>query len=515
MLTSLKLDQKTVDKLTHLFRVHAVSVKTFFDKGQLAQHEILSLPGLMKSYLAKKAEKGSSGFSHVAREFLEWLTGLNSPASPSMQEKCVKWIQSHIYGYNSVWRIVSLLTHLKLDLKHQMDQQAGSTVSAQLGGHMGHEGFVAVTPTGIVKFVNRAQFMRKQEPESLMEKHNKQVVWTFGRMNPPTLGHQHLVNTMAELAGEGDYWIFLSHSQDGKKNPLPWEEKVEFFKQVMPEHADHLKLDTDIKTPLQAAESLYDQGYRHFVFVAGDDRREGMRDLLTVWNSPEIRAKKQRDPVTIEVVSAGARDPDGKGITGISGTKARAAVLNKDKAGFQKAVGLDDKLSDSMFQAVRRYLKHPKHKLEESHQHPAGTIITLSMNPSHATQLKEWCDKQGIPCMDPDGLHLTVLYSKAPVPHLMTINGNLVSVPANVQGWLKLGDKALCLSLNCDLAHRFHDHLKQKGGTHDFPEFIPHSSVNYNWQERTDLPQVLPDFPLLFDRVNVKPIDPNWTPGKA
>jgi hypothetical protein len=510
MLTSLKLDKSLVDKLSHLFRVHAVSVKSFLDRGQLETQKIASLPGYMKSFLAKKAEKGSSNFSHVAREFLDWFTGINSPASPGMQEKCLKWIQSHMHGYNSVWRIVSLLNSLKLDLKSQMDNQAGSTVGASLGGQPGHEGFVAVTPTGIVKFVNRAQFMRKAQPESLMEQSTKSVVWTFGRMNPPTLGHQHLVNLMAKHAGDDDYWIFLSHSQDGKKNPLPWEEKVEFFQRIMPDHAEHLVQDPDVKTPLQAAEWLYNKGYRDFVFVAGEDRVKGMRELLDSWNSPEIREKHQREPIHIKVVSAGERNPDHNGVKGVSGTKAREAVLNKDKEAFQQAVGLDLELSNQLFQAVRRYLKHPRNKVMESSLHPAGTIVTLTMSPPHAAQLKEWCDKNGVPCMNTDELHMTVLYSQKPASHLMSMHGNTVVVPAKIQGWTKLGDKALCLDLDCEIAHKFHHHLKSKGGTHDFPDFIPHSSVNYSWMDRTDLPQVLPDFPLLFDRIQVKPLDPNW-----
>ena len=146
----------------------------------------------------------------------------------------------------------------------------------------------------------------------------------------------------------------------------------------------------------------------------------------------------------------------------------------------------------------------------ESHEHAAGTIVVLSMSPKNARELKEWCEGQGVPCMNTDDLHMTVLYSQKPAPHLMSMHGNTVVVPAQIKGWTKLGDKALCLDLDCELAHKFHHHLKSKGGTHDFPDFIPHSSVNYDWLERTDLPKVLPNFPLLFDQIHVKPIDPRY-----
>ncbi len=512
MITQLKLDHTLERRLHHQFSVHGPSIKRFLDTNELSQRELLGMPGLMKSFLAKRAERGMSSLKNLPHEFLEFLFSPSSKASGRMQTKIVDWVKLHLYGYNSVWRVVKLLIELKLDLKKQMDQQAGGVVGARLGKSQGHEGFVSVTPIGIVKFVNRAEFMKKQQSSTLTESEKPSVVWAFGRMNPITQGHQHLVDKVESLAKGGDYWIFLSHSHDGKKNPLPWETKLDFFKKIMPHHSSHIYADPNIKTPLQAADWLYNQGYRQLTFVAGSDRVDSMRDMLNSWNSPEIREKYSRDPVEIDVVSAGDRDPDAEGLSGISATKAREAAQNNDFESFSDATGLSDDLARELFKAVRSNQTSKKTKLKENSEHPNGTIVTLKMCEDSAARVRDWCKSHNIPCIDADALHLTVLFSRNPVPHLTTMHGNEVKVPAQVKGWKLLGDKALCLHLDCPLASRFHHSLRNQGGTHDFPDYIPHSSVSYEWADHLGLPSVLPDFPLLFNKIVVDDIQPNYQP---
>lgn len=514
LLTNLSLDTHLEKLLQHQFRSHALSVRKFFDESALLEAGVKTLPGLMKSYLAKRAENGEKSSAHVARDFLEWLTSPLSKTTPRMRGKCVDWIQTHLYGYNSTWRISNLLAGMKMNLKQQMDQQTSGLISARLKTHPGHEGFVSVTPHGMAKFVNRTEFMRKLEKSKLDESTAKKVAFSFGRMNPMTLGHQHLVDKTHEAAGGGDYWVFLSHSQDSKKNPLDWETKLEFFKNIMPKHRAHVYSEPNIKTVLQAADWLYSQGYRDITFVAGEDRVTSMKNMLDQWNSAPIREKSNRDEVKMSVVSAGDRDPDSDGIAGVSASKARQAAVDDDFEKFQEAVGLSEELAKSLFKSVRSGLK-VKSTVKESTEHPNGTIVTLKMNPESAAMLENWCQNNGVPCVPRDSLHLTVLYSRNPVPHLCSMHGNQVKVPASVKGWTKLGDKALCLELLCPLASRFHETLRAQGGTHDWPEFLPHSSVSYEWHERSDLPAVLPDFPLLFDTIHVSDIDPDYKPKSS
>lgn len=509
MLVNLDLNPGLEKRLQHEFRAHALSVRKFLDETSLTQEGIKTLPILMKTYLAKRAERGMGPSAHAARDFLEWLTSPLSKTTATMKTKCVDWIQHHLYGYNATWRISNLLANLKLDLKAQMDKQAGGSIGASLASTPGHEGFVSVTPHGMVKFVNRTQFMRKQEKPALSESQTKTVAWSFGRMNPPTRGHQLLADRVAEEAQGGDYWIFLSQSHDSRKNPLSWETKLEFLQRSMPTHKSHIYSEPDIRTPLQAADWLYNQGYRKMRFVAGEDRIASMQEMLSQWNSEAIRSKYNRDSVEIEVVSAGERDPDSDSLTGVSGTKAREAAREDDFEKFQEAVGLDDQLARELFTKTKQGLGAKK-AVKESVEHPHGTIVMLKMCEDSAKQLESWCRSNNVPCISPEDLHMTVLYSRNPVPHLTSMHGNTVKVPASVTGWTKLGDKALCLSLECPLAHRFHQSLRAQGGTHDWEEYVPHSSVSYDWMERSDLPSVLPDFPLLFNKIHVSEIDPGY-----
>ena len=68
--------------------------------------------------------------------------------------------------------------------------------------------------------------------EIYQPKKSKHVAFCFGRMNPPTIGHARLLNTTSRASNGGDYYIFLSHTQDSKKNPLDYQNKVNFVKAI-------------------------------------------------------------------------------------------------------------------------------------------------------------------------------------------------------------------------------------------------------------------------------------------
>lgn len=146
---------------------------------------------------------------------------------------------------------------------------------------------------------------------------------------------------------------------------------------------------------------------------------------------------------------------------------------------------------------------------EEDHNN--GTIAMLKLSEDSASKISEWCQRQGIECVDPSTLHCTVLYSRVPVEHLSILNDQPVSIEAKIKGWKRLG-KALTLELDCSKIKRIHEWMREKGGTHDFPEYIPHLSLNYNWEEK-ELPNVdLANQPTLkFDRLDVEPINPTYS----
>lgn len=182
----------------------------------------------------------------------------------------------------------------------------------------------------------------------------RHAAFAFGRMNPPTLGHKQLVDTVAKAAAGGDYFIFTSQSQDSKKNPLDYATKVKFLQAMMPEHASHFVYDPSLKTIMQIAAWLYAKGYRSVTFVAGSDRLANFKELLEKYNGVEgPNGVYQFD--TINFVSSGERDPDEEGLAGVSATAAREAAKAGNLQAFAQATGAGE-LAKPLYHAVRKGL---------------------------------------------------------------------------------------------------------------------------------------------------------------
>jgi len=187
----------------------------------------------------------------------------------------------------------------------------------------------------------------------LFEAINKQhAAFCFGRMNPPTVGHGQLIDTVAQAAAGGDYFIFTSQTQDSKKNPLDYATKVKFIKAMFPQQANHVVYDPSLKTIMQVAVWLYNKGYRKVTFVAGSDRLENFKELLTKYNGVEGPAGMYKFD-SIDFVSSGDRDPDADGIAGVSASAAREAAKAGNLAAFAQATGAGE-LAEPLYLAVRK-----------------------------------------------------------------------------------------------------------------------------------------------------------------
>lgn len=151
------------------------------------------------------------------------------------------------------------------------------------------------------------------------------VVLTFGRMNPPTVGHEKLVNKVKDVARSKNATplVYLSHSQDKKKNPLEYEDKVRFAKAAFGKVVQHAPQKTliDILKTLQTK-------FSEVTLVVGSDRVDEFETLLNKYNKKDYTFEK------INVVSAGERDPDAQGVSGMSASKMRAAVQAGDQSKF-------------------------------------------------------------------------------------------------------------------------------------------------------------------------------------
>ena len=166
----------------------------------------------------------------------------------------------------------------------------------------------------------------------------KPVVFTFGRFQPPTIGHELLLDKVASIAKElgAPYRIYASHTVDAKKNPLQYKDKIAFMRKMFPKHGRSI-VTSDAKTILDVLVNLSKEGFTEVTLVVGSDRVAGFTDLLNKYNSVAA-AHGEYNFDAINIVSAGERDPDADGAEGMSACKMRDAVKNNDYAEFVKGL---------------------------------------------------------------------------------------------------------------------------------------------------------------------------------
>ena len=190
----------------------------------------------------------------------------------------------------------------------------------------------------------------------ISEKKGDTVIFTFGRFNPPTVGHEKLITAVQSVAKSkgGDFFVYPSHSQDPKKNPLSQPQKIKYMKKMFPKYKRNIVGSTG-KTALAIASELYSKGYTNLVMVVGSDRVQEFQKILDRYNG-EDKAHGFYDYDKIEVVSAGERDPDAEGVEGMSASKMRAAAVAGDFKSFR--MGTPKTLSDAdtkkMFNDIRK-----------------------------------------------------------------------------------------------------------------------------------------------------------------
>jgi nicotinamide mononucleotide adenylyltransferase len=166
----------------------------------------------------------------------------------------------------------------------------------------------------------------------------KEVTFVFGRFNPPTIGHEKLFDQTKKLSRSGTYRIYSSKSQDNKKNPLDFKTKVKFLRKMFPKHARSVMADKDVRNALDICVKLYDQGFTKVSMVAGSDRVKEFEVLLNKYNGEKSRHGFYEFQGMIKVLSAGDRDPDAEGVSGMSASKMRQAAIDGKLQIFAKGV---------------------------------------------------------------------------------------------------------------------------------------------------------------------------------
>ena len=191
----------------------------------------------------------------------------------------------------------------------------------------------------------------------LKEDDRATAVFAFGRFNPPTIGHQKLIQKVQSMARQvnGKGFIFLTHTQNNKKDPLSFQEKQAYITSQI--NDPNLQIgSTDVKTIIQALQKIQAQGRTRVIMIAGDDRVMEFQQFLNQYNgNPDKAGNIPYKFDDVQVVSAGQRDPDADDIAGVSASKARDWALKGQEHEFSKIVMggdagkvLYDKIQDAL-----------------------------------------------------------------------------------------------------------------------------------------------------------------------
>ena len=250
------------------------------------------------------------------------------------------------------------------------------------GGWYDNKGeFVAKTERGQLKFFNKRQRIGAQDPPQTdreknisattsqeqppqeqpqanepvimeppaVEKTKGTLTVAFGRFNPPTTGHEKLLNTVASSSDDGDYVIVPSRSQDKKKNPLDPDTKIGVMRQMFPDHSEKIVNDPANKTIFDVLKKAHNDGYSNVRIIGGGDRVAEFEKLSGNYNGKLYQFDN------IEVRSAGDRDPDSDDVTGMSASKQRKYAAQGDLDNFLKGVPsvMNKKAAKELYNNIR------------------------------------------------------------------------------------------------------------------------------------------------------------------
>ena len=216
------------------------------------------------------------------------------------------------------------------------------------------------TKIGPEKSVSKSA--EKESEDSGQEVATDTLTITFGRFNPPTVGHGKLLSAARKASAGGDLKIYPSRSQDPKKNPLDPDMKISFMRKMFPDYAENIINDSEMKSIFNVLILANEDGYKNVNIVVGSDRQAEFENLANKYNG------ELYDFEEIRVISAGVRDADAEGVEGMSASKMRKAVADNDFDSFRKGTPkeLNDTETQSLFDAVFNGMKLKKKAVAET-----------------------------------------------------------------------------------------------------------------------------------------------------
>jgi len=246
------------------------------------------------------------------------------------------------------------------------------------------------------------QYLNEAAKKAKEKEEESTAVMSFGRFNPPTIGHEKLIHKTEEVAQQhgGTAHIVASHSEGTAKNPVPQQAKLGYLHNIVKPSTELSGSSKEEPTILHAAARLHRQGHKHLVVVAGSDRVNDYQDLLNQYNDGKKYPHGSYKFKSIKVVSAGSRDPDAEGVAGMSGTKIREYARKGNTAKFRSA------LPDALKASANEIMGHIKAApMNENYENPyrfddatpEGTEYMKKMTPGQKIECVTgvWSEKLG------------------------------------------------------------------------------------------------------------------------
>lgn len=174
---------------------------------------------------------------------------------------------------------------------------------------------------------------------------SKGVVITWGRFNPPTVGHERVFNTAAHIKNRLNYdlRLYATRTQDSENNPLEYEEKMEYMRKIFPRYKNFFEDSPQSNMITELIRNLREEGYTRIILVVGEDRVEDFKSALT----------------GVTVVSAGHRsERSNDEIETVTASRMRQAAEENDLSTFMDGLpsGTESALARDLFGSVREGL---------------------------------------------------------------------------------------------------------------------------------------------------------------
>ena len=351
-------ETRTVSSHIASAKTNAITSKKFLD--ELATQDVdLTIGYIFKIFVNKLVRDGTpinerslAGLEafvmdRVAKKEAGMKTAAGRQKYTGLKKELQKYLRDNSRNLQAMFKLyVSLLTVKNLFVKKLNEAQGISTfIETDQGFKVTDpEGYVAVDRRGnAVKLVNRMEFSQanfnavkdwKQTPVGPTELATelKTMVFSWGRLNPPTIGHKKLVDKVLSVARDkkAEHTVLLTRTQKAPKDPLSPEMKLYFASKMFP-NANVMVATKELST-IFAWLKQWNGQYDKLVLICGSDRVPEFERLIHSYNGKDYTYK------SVEVVSAGERDPDSEGVAGMSASKLRGYAQARDYKNFRKGL---------------------------------------------------------------------------------------------------------------------------------------------------------------------------------